>query len=306
MSGEPNLTVADMRALLESWGIALRAQAVPLQTLRQYERSGRYFLDWCEAHGATADLSDPEPVRLWLGSLLDKGQAEGSLNVRLAAIRSWARWLIKEGEVTGTAIDRVGWAKLGERVPRYLTPEQRDAILRACEGSHFLDVRDAALFATMFDGLVRSDEACSMTTDGVDLKARVIRVRRGKGGKERYSAVSAETVAKLDRYQRQRRRHRFAEIPAYWISQKGGLKYRGLYGAFKKRCAIAGIDAHPHMLRAGGAVQWRRDGGTTEGLMTIAGWTSIQMVMLYTRAADIELAIAEAKRLQDARQRRRR
>lgn len=301
LKNPPVLSVADMRDLLTSWGIAMRGQRTPAWTVSQYERGARYYLDWCEANGAAADLSDPGAARRWLASLAADGQAANTINARLSAIRAWARWLLEQDEIGASGLGKVAWAKPDERIPPYITPDQQAAILRACAGSRWLDLRDAALFGTMFDGLLRADEACSVLTADIDARKRTTRVRRGKGGKERVTAFSPETAARVDRYARARKRHRFAEDPHFWLSQKGPLSYSGLYGAFKRRAAAAGIEAHPHMLRAGGAVQWRRKGGSVTGLMTVAGWKSVAMVDLYTRAAETELAIAEAHRLHERR-----
>ncbi len=76
------------------------------------------------------------------------------------------------------------------------------------------------------------------------------------------------------------------------------LTYAGLHSALTRRAERAGFTMHPHMLRATGAIRWRAAGGSVPGLLTVAGWSSIEMAARYVRAAENRLAVDEAHRLQ--------
>lgn len=287
-----------MRELLESWLIALESERKSVHTIRSYRDGVTQFVTWCEHQGLAADLASPEPARLWLVSLARAGRGGGTMQTRLAALRAFASWLVEEGELSDAGVMRAEWPQADETAPPALTPAERDKILAQCDGKSFPEIRDAAMFSLMFDSLLRADELLSLTVDDVDLRIRRVRVRRGKGGRERWSAFSVQTARRLDRYARTRRRQPYAALGAYWLAHgRGGLTYDGLYAALKRRGAAVGIKVHPHMLRAGGAINWRRKGGSTESLMTIAGWRDAAMVMRYTHAAETELALEEAQRL---------
>jgi hypothetical protein len=51
------------------------------------------------------------------------------------------------------------------------------------------------------------------------------------------------------------------------------------------------------MLRATGAIRWREKGGSVPGLLTVAGWSSLEMAQRYVRTAEIRLAVEEAHKL---------
>ncbi|WP_300614021.1 tyrosine-type recombinase/integrase [Trebonia sp.] len=295
------MDAGDMRELLDSWLIALEAERKSPHTVKQYRTGVRFFLDWCDANGEPPDMTDPGPARRWLADLARQGLQGSTLNSRFAALRAFAMWLLAEDEIGAAGITRVGRPKIDEKAPPALTRAQIEAILGACAADKgFEGIRDEAMFSLMFDALVRSDELCAMAADGdVNVRDRTVRVRRGKGGRERWSAFSAQTARRVDRYQRARRRHKHAADPAFWVGRRGGLTYPGLYAAFKRRAEAAGVEAFPHMLRAGGAVNWRRQGGSTESLLTIAGWRDVRMAMRYTKVAERELALEEARRLFD-------
>lgn len=300
------MTADGARSLLDSWVIALEAENHPPNTIGTYAGGVRLYLEWCEAAGREPGLDGAQAPREWLAGLRAAGLTGRTMNSRLNALRRFCAWLVDEGELDGSGPGRLGAAHVDATVPRALTVAQKEAIIRACAGTGFYEVRDAALFSLMFDSLLRSDEAISMTTADISLRERTARVRRGKGGRERWTAFGPQTARLLDRYGRHRAAHphssaRYLQAPAqaYWLGKQGPISYRGLYIAFKKRCAAAGIEAHPHMLRAGGAVNWRRKGGSTESLLTIAGWKDSKMAVYYTQAAEIELALEEARRLHE-------
>ncbi len=292
------LDVPGLRRLTGSWEIALQAEGMSRHTLSSYLAGVRAYLDWCEAEAVASPVTDPEAVRRWLVALDKAGRAPKTRHTRLGNVRAFAAWLIHEGELDDDAVlQRVEWPALDQTIPPALTPAQVDALIGTCAGPRFAAVRDAAAVSLLFDAMLRADELLSLGTGDVDLRRRVARVRRGKGGKERIVAFSVKTARRLDKYERARHRHKMAGLGAYWISWSGPLTYAGLYTGLRRRGRAAGIEVHPHMLRAGGAIQWRRKGGSTEGLMKIAGWTDPKMTVRYTLAAETELAVEEAHRL---------
>lgn len=152
---------------------------------------------------------------------------------------------------------------------------------------------------------MRANELLTMTKDGVNVRQRTARVERGKGGKGRVTAFSAQTARDLDRYIRARASHRLAGEPWLWLPVKRSaeprLTYGGLYTALRRRALAADppFRLHPHMLRSTGAIGFRRKGGQVTSLMALGGWSDIAMVQRYIRAAENELAIEEARRLFD-------
>ena len=116
--------------------------------------------------------------------------------------------------------------------------------------------------------MVRSDELLDMTVTGVNVRQRTARVERGKGGKGRVTAFSAQTARDLDRYIRARPRTGWPAEPWLWLpvkrSRRTRLTYDGLYTTLRRR-ARAGrppFRLHPHMLRSTGAIEFRRKGGS--------------------------------------------
>lgn len=74
-----------------------------------------------------------------------------------------------------------------------------------------------------------------------------------------------QTAQALDRYVRARRRQKLAAMKWFWISRRGHMQYTALYTTLMRRGNQVGVDVHPHMLRATGAMRWREKGGSVPG-----------------------------------------
>ena len=123
---------------------------------------------------------------------------------------------------------------------------------------------------------LRAGETVALTVADVDLARGLVVVRRGKGGKGRVVSIGPSTAAAIGRWLRLRRTHRLADTPPLWLGAGGkNLRYHGLEGALQARAKAAGIEGfHMHRLRHTAATRWLRHGGSEQGLMATAGWSS--------------------------------
>jgi integrase/recombinase XerD len=293
----------EARALAESWVTHLEAERKSPHTIRTYTAGLNAYVAWCEREGLAVDLS-PKPVEKFMAALFEGGAEAATVLSRQRGVRRFSAWLADD---TGKAdrLDRMKPPKLDEKIPPFVPPDQLAALLATCRTRAFHDLRDRAIINLMADSMVRADELLTMTTDGVSVRQRTARVERGKGGKGRIAAFSAQTARDLDRYLRARASHRLAGEPWLWLpvkrSREPRLTYGGLYTALRRRALAADppFRLHPHMLRSTGAIGFRRKGGQVTSLMALGGWSDIAMVQRYIRAAENELAIEEARRLFD-------
>ena len=155
--------------------------------------------------------------------------------------------------------------KIPEDPPDVLTDDQLRALLKACEGKDFEDLRDAALLRVLIDTGARASEIMGLEIDSedpdLDLDAGTIRVL-GKGRRPRYVAIGAKTVRALDRYIRVRSRHPASSSPALWLGKKGAMTDSGLRQILNRRGAEAGVPGvHPHIFRHTFSHQWLLAGG---------------------------------------------
>ncbi len=292
------VTPDDLRVLLESWLLHLRAERKSPQTLKSYGDGVRRFLAWCEQND-TPPVLDRPTVNAFVADLLESGAEAATARARQLSLRRLSAWLAEEGEIPGDELVALKPPRLDAKVVDPLTTDQLQALLAACTGKEFRERRDEAIIRLMLESGARASEVVEMTLSGVDLRAGSALITRGKGGKGRRVPFSAQAGRALDRYVRLRRSHRLAGTDTLWLGERGkGFTYQGLYRALQYRAGLAGISGfHPHRLRHTAASRWLAAGGSEGGLMAVAGWSRRDMIDRYTRATASDRAAEEARSL---------
>jgi site-specific recombinase XerD len=292
------MDAADYAGLASFWQISLANQNLSPETRRSYGQGVKAFADWCERQGTGPDLT-LRSAEAFTASILAAGMSSSTAVARQLALRRFSAW-IAETEGIPDQLERMRAPKLDQRVVDALTAGQLKALLAACAGKRFIDVRDTAIVRFMADTTARADELVRLGVIDVQVQAGSAVIIRGKGGKGRRVGYGPKTAESLARYLRMRRRHPLAGRPELWLAERRRvLTYDALYVTLRRRAAAAGIDRfHPHMLRHTAAVRWMKAGGSVTGLMSQGGWTDVALVQRYLGAAQSDLAIEEAHRLQ--------
>jgi integrase len=172
--------------------------------------------------------------------------------------------------------------------------------LSTCDKS-FYGRRDEALIRFLLETMTRASEALALEVADVNLREGVAVVRRSKTRKARLVAFGPATARSLDKYLRSRRSQSGSDQPALWLGTRGGkpLTYPAMYITMRRRAARSDppFKLHPHTFRSTGAVRFRTAGGSVPSLLSLAGWSSIEMAARYVAAAESEIAVGEARRL---------
>lgn len=281
----------DVDQLVVSWKRYMRAQNLSLETQQQYLRTVRYLWRFLAEQGMPLSIEavTREHVETYIVWLLEH-RASSSARTRYAALRSWFRWLVDEGEIPASPMARMHEPKVVDRPPAVLSDEQVKKLLKVCEGTDFAARRDLAVVRVMLDTGARVGEMIKMRVEDIDWEGETILVR-GKGLRDRYIPIGTKTAAALDRYLRARRRHRCAEDAGLWLGKFGALAYSAMRQLLKNRAEQAGIGhVHPHQLRHTFADLWLSGDGKERELLTIGGWRSAEVARRYGRSADARRA----------------
>jgi site-specific recombinase XerD len=294
----PTTAPVDLAALLPSWRLALQADRKSRQTIDAYTTGVRLFLEWCEDNGHMPAL-DRALVRSWVADLLGGGAAPATARTRQMALKRFSAWLVEEDETDTDAIRDLKPPKMDVKVVEGLTDAQCAALVKACQGREFIDRRDEAVVRLLIETGLRAGEVLGLAVEDIDVQRGLAVIRRGKGGKGRVVPFGPQVARSIDRYLRLRRSHRLAHTEALWLGGRGqAFRYHGLNVAMKARAAAAGISGfHLRLLRNTAATRWLAAGGSENGLMAVAGWSSREMLDRYTRASASDRAAVEARRL---------
>ena len=169
-----------------------------------------------------------EEVRTYLEGLTTRKGTPASpetCNRHFGTLSNLFSWLIRQGEVEKNPMDRLERRRIGDRLPRPMTPEQIEIFF-----GRISELRDRALFSLLYRSGLRVGEALSLDVADVNLEGGTFRVV-GKGNTERVGYLSEETKPLLRRYLRSRGNPQAGPL---FESREGRLSYPMAYVLFRK------------------------------------------------------------------------
>lgn len=219
--------------------------------------------------------------------------------VRHRDLRAFYNWAIKEEIIDVSPMAKLSAPTVVDDPPPVVADDDLRQLLAACAGKDFEARRDTAIIRIWCEaGSPRVSEMAGMTEASVDLKHDQITLR-GKGNKLRTFPFGASTGQALERYLRERAKHRdVRRFDRLWLGARGKpLSASGLYQMLERRCEQVGLARiHPHQLRHTAAHAWADSEGSDGDAMALFGWVSPEMPRRYGRSAQAERARRSARR----------
>jgi integrase/recombinase XerC len=284
---------ADGEKLLQSYLRFLEAERnLSPYTLRNYESDLRSFFRYAEDAGRDIPDVDRYLLRGYLASLREQEMASGSIVRRVSSIRSFYRFLVREGHIEHDPLAGVHSPKKGRRLPRFLSPKQVLAILAAVEGDSPKALRDRAILELLYAAGVRLSELVALDTSDANIDEREVRVI-GKGNKERIALMGRAAADSLQRYLREGRPDlvKRSQEKALFLNKEGGRLSARAVQIMVRRCALkAGLDERvfPHLLRHTFATHMLDGGADLRVVQELLGHASVGSTQIYTHVSEAE------------------
>jgi site-specific recombinase XerD len=271
---------------LRSFAVSLRAANKAPATVATYAKAVDGFAAFLAEHDMPTRLGDIERrhVAEHLAWLVDN-RAAATAAQRYASLKAFFRWAVEEGELDQHPMDGLRKPKVPDQPVPILSDEQLRALLAVCDGPTFADRRDTAILRLFIDTGARLSELSELTGDAVDLdRQQLVTVTKGRHVQVKF--FGAKAAQALDRYERVRRRHRYASLDWLWLGPHGRLTDSGIRQVVKRRSREAGVGhVHPHQFRHTFAHRWLADGGGEGDLVRLMGWADRQMLNRYGSSA---------------------
>jgi len=233
------------------------------------------------------DALDRDTIRGYLGFLQRRGLSRRTVARRLASVRSFCRFLRRQGFLAKNPVIGVRSPRLGYELPDYLTVEEMELLLSQPDRTTVLGMRDAAVLETMYSSGIRASELCGLDMGDVDLLSGFVKVR-GKGRKERHAPLGRYAVEALREYYGVRGellRHKDSEPEAVFLSRLGKrLVTRDLQRIIQRHAMLAGIDKRvtPHVIRHSFATHMLNGGADIRAVQELLGHSSLSTTQRYT------------------------
>jgi site-specific recombinase XerD len=272
--------------ILKRYSACLMLDGKSKKTIFQYIRtcqklgqdSGKYFTEI-----TTND------IRLFLGQLKVRGAKNSTIENQRSYISAFFRWMLAEDIISKNPCEKIKPIKC-ENVRRLpFSDVQIDKLRLACRSE-----KTRAMIEVLLSSGVRCEELINLDINDIDIRRRSVRVRNGKGGKDRVTYISEVAAEHLDHYLNSRNDNG----PELFRSQQGG-RYSdetSILRIMKSLSKRAGVDnVHPHRFRRTFATQLYRRGMDLHEIQRLMGHSNVQTTLGYIYTDDAQLRAAYQK-----------
>ena len=211
--------------------------------------------------------------------------AKSTLGRKLAAIRSFFKYLMREGRVRKNPAELVSTPKKEKRVPYHLDIDEVTSLVTAPSGIDVLTLRDRAILETLYSCGLRVSELTGLDVGGVDLCEGLVRVF-GKGGKERIVPLGSQASSAISDYLAARKDPPY-DAPLLVNARGGRLTSRSVGRIVDKYILhIAAMKKiSPHTLRHTFATHLLEGGADLRSIQELLGHASLSTTQKYTHVS---------------------
>jgi integrase/recombinase XerC len=295
MAAEPATLPPEIRRFADHLETERRASA---HTRRAYLADLAQYAAFLAAQGAALVPSSPALIRAFVARAARTAGA-ASLGRKLSTLRSFYRFLVREGLAPGNPARAVASPRRPRRLPQVLPEEEAAALVEAPPASGGpLALRDRAFLELLYASGLRVSELTGLAVGDVDLAQRLVRVL-GKRRKERIVPFGSAAAEALRRWIEEgrpalaspgdaplREKPRGAgRSSALFLNRRGGrLSARSVARRISRWVLAAGLPrhVHPHVLRHSFATHLLGNGADLRGIQELLGHASLSTTQRYT------------------------
>lgn len=267
------------------------------ETVRNYASDLRQLDRFLVSSRLASSPVDPaslsaDAVRAYLEWLDRKGEKHASLARKLAAIRSFYRYLSRRGLANRNPVEALRTPKQARSLPRVLTKDDADALMAFPAGETAGSLRDRALLETLYSTGARVSELVSLNVGDVHGSEGLLRLR-GKGRKERIVPIGELALEAIKRYRAslatspQTGGH---TCPLFYNLRGGRLTSRSVARIVARYSSrLSGGPVSPHTLRHSFATHLLDEGADLRAIQEMLGHASLSTTQRYTHVATDQL-----------------
>jgi integrase/recombinase XerC len=268
-------------------------------TVAAYDSDLSQFIAFASEQTGKRDALQPKHldlalIRGFLGELYRQGQARASVARKVSALRTFVRYLRREGWIDSDPAALAVAPKREHKVPAHLSVDEMSQLLEAPDVSTPLGRRDRAILELFYASGIRLSELVALDLEDVDLPGRMVRVM-GKGRKERIVPFNQKAAAALRAWLKdglvlranpkaQIPRSKSQEEPLFVNARGGRLTGRSvqrLVARYVSSCSSR-FGISPHALRHSFATHLLQAGADLRAIQELLGHVQLSTTQRYT------------------------
>ncbi len=249
-------------------------------TLRNYEIDLKDFLFFSKG-----EINTPI-IREFLAKLYHQNQSKKTVARRLSALRTFAKFLLKKGDMQENPLLDIKTPKLEKKLPSTLGMDQVIQFFAAPDLKTYLGIRDRTIMELLYATGVRVAELCNLDKEDIDFRNLAIKVT-GKGNKQRnlpLTKTAAYWIEKNLNHPKRREKDKAAIFLSRWGTRLTTRSIDRLFVSYKHLSSIA-IPLTPHTLRHTIATHFLENGMDLKTIQQILGHTNLATTTIYTHVS---------------------
>ncbi|MDO5581852.1 MAG: tyrosine recombinase XerC [Planctomycetia bacterium] len=266
-------------------------------TVKSYREDLEGWIEYVlDANGGECPLPDKisiHDLRGYLAAMHEAQYADTTIARRLASLRSFYRFGIREGWVQENPVKSLRNPRQAHRLPYVLSTEEMSKLLSAPDIQKTAGIRDRAILETLYSAGLRVSELAGMNMEDLMLDEDLLRIR-GKGKRERFAPIGSYARSALEGWLCLRpsiiknKEKKFLKNGPVFLSRLGTrLTTRSVARMLEKYIREAGLDRRtsPHTIRHSFATHILNNGADIRSVQELLGHKSLQTTQIYTHVS---------------------
>jgi integrase/recombinase XerC len=255
-------------------------------TVASYDNDIKQYHMFCEQAGSNSFELNSSLIRLWIVSLLETGVSARSVNRKLSTLKTFSRYLIRQGVITVDPLNKVLKPKMSKRIPAFVDEEKLNQVLDNYEfGENFAGKRNQLIIELLYQTGMRRSELVGLKMSSVNFSESQLKVL-GKRNKERLIPINNDLGRRLKDYI-ELRNHNYpmANSDSLLLTLKAQpvypkLVYRIITEFLKM---VTTLDKKsPHVLRHSFATHLLNRGADLNAIKELLGHANLSATQVYT------------------------
>jgi integrase/recombinase XerC len=225
-------------------------------------------------------------IRSWLVDLMNNGNSAKSINRKLSSVKSFFKFLLKEGIIKKSPLNKVVPPKIPKRLPVFVEEKSMDELLNNTPfENNYNGLRDKLIIELLYNCGLRRAELINLLIKNCNIAQLQIKVI-GKGNKERIIPISKNLSLLIDEFLKSRNfLNKIVDTEYLLLSESGCKMYDSLvYRVVKTNLSLVTTikKKSPHVLRHTFATHLTNEGADINAIKELLGHSSLAATQVYT------------------------
>jgi integrase/recombinase XerC len=281
---------AAISQFLRFLSVERNAAALTQKSYREDLTSLADYLAQAYGREPAPDEITPLDLRGYVSALHEAGYAKTSVARRLASLRTFYKFALREGLATNNPAKPLRNPRRDRKLPHFLSSDEIGRLLSAPPATTSMGLRDRAILETMYSAGLRVSEAVGMNDGDMDLTEGIVRIR-GKGRRERLAPIGSFAAKAILRWLKTRKlssKEPSGQLAPVFTNKFGRrLTTRSVHRMLLKYLKTTGLDLRttPHTLRHSFATHLLDRGADIRSVQELLGHKSLVTTQIYTHVS---------------------